>query len=158
MAIGIERFQGVLQQTNREDLMPEIKNGLIITGPGTCAGYVINFPGHGSFDPMHKVGDFTKAQIDEHNHLLAEAEIAHFKKIGRGVLYFSGQPGRFRISNFTNSYSWAVKKYRTSKHNFRDYSGRPLTRTDFWFDLDGEPWWGYNIGDSQIVHCRRLKR
>ena len=138
--------------------MTEIEGGLIITGPETCAGYVINFPDHGSFDPMQKVGDFTQAQVDEHNRILAEAELAHFKKIGKGILYYSGQPRSFKISNFTGTHSWPVNRYSTSKHNWRDWLGHQLTRTDFWFDLDGEPWWGYNIGDSQIVHCRRLKK
>jgi hypothetical protein len=30
-------------------------------------------------------------------------------------------------------------------------------RIDFWFTFEGSRYWGYNVGDNQIAHVRRIK-
>lgn len=64
------------------------------------------------------------------------------------TLYLSGGtvsnwPGTLKIPAFT----------KQTRHNWRD-----VQRTDCWFTgPDGRQWHGVNLGDNQIVRCRKLK-
>lgn len=73
-------------------------NGLLVSGGMVC-GYIFNFGDHGAFAAGEKVQlrngvvrDLTPEEIDTHNRLLGEAEIAGLDKceVGQwGTLYYS---------------------------------------------------------------------
>lgn len=132
-------------------------NGLITTGPDSCAGYIFNFTGHGAFDPSGKlkVGDLelTQEQIGRHNQVLTDAEYAAMKSSGRGVLYL------FRSGDDLYVGTWASKPpmrcwcfdISHSRNNFG------AQRTDVHFNYAGSRWHGVNIGDNDIVRVKRCK-
>ena len=69
----------------------EIDNGLIMIDSEHCAGYLFDFAGHGVYSPDGKL-EVTKARADEHNRLLAEAELSGLDQnceVGQyGTFYF----------------------------------------------------------------------
>jgi hypothetical protein len=109
-------------------------------------GYVFNFTGHGSFAPGGKVDDMTEGQVKAHNAALAAVEVEAMKASGRALLYLHGD----KVGTWESSYMWAVSRRRESRHNIRG------TRLDVWFTgPDGAMWHGVNIGDNDIVRCKR---
>lgn len=56
------------------------------------------------------------------------------------------------VVNWPGTLRFQPTKVRKGRHNI----GK--TRIDVWFTEDefGSKWWGRNIGDSQILHCRKL--
>lgn len=69
-------------------------------------------------------------------------------KTGRWIGYLSG----WELTNWPGSLRFKVMSMSKGRHNI----GRQ--RVDVWFTgPDGDRWWGVNIGDSQITHCRRVK-
>lgn len=82
------------------------------------------------------------------------------RETGRAVLYLSDVAGadprgscrdRLRVSNWPGSLSLPVLAVRASRNNFG------AQRTDVWFRHEGREWHGVNVGDNQILRCRRLK-
>lgn len=126
-------------------------------------GYVINFPGHGLFDPDGKVEGMTQDQVANHNRMLAEAEVDQAKKTGKGIFYLTWTqnpndkiPGikRYYVGTWDGSHKWNCY-VKCSHHNFAGRDGR----RDVWFNLEQEPgylWHGVNIGNNDIVRCKRL--
>lgn len=78
---------------------------------------------------------------------------------GRAVLYLcdsSASTGRtFTAQNWPGSLCFPVTRSRKSTaYCF----GRSVTRYDVWFTgPDGAAWHGVNVGDNQILRCKRLK-
>lgn len=148
-------------------------NGMFVddsTSPPTAVGYIFNFQGHGSYAPNGRCGEFTDAQVEQHNKLLAEAMWKAMLERGRGVLYVSHPPGEFQTvadglrrprygyGNVTVS-DWAgVRRIagRGKRGTHCCFGGR-VDRYDVWFNIDGEPWYGICRGDNQILRCRKLK-
>lgn len=78
------------------------------------------------------------------------------KRTGRATLYLVdtqaslGRP--WAVQNWPGTLSMPVHHSRTGRHNIA------RRRVDVWFTgPDGAPWYGVNIGDTQIIHCRRIK-
>jgi len=111
----------------------QMKNdsGLIVdsANPGRCAGYIFNFAGHGGFDPDGKVGEFTQAEIDRHNSLIAQAELKALIERGKGCLYLTnktptvingrlqfGMYGDCEISQFAGGFK-AAGRFHLGSHN-----------------------------------------
>lgn len=139
-------------------------NGLLVdpsTTPPTCCGYLFNFAGHGAFAPDGKamlqngtLRDLTQDEVDTHNRLLGEAELAAIKKHGRGIMYLTRQPhGSYHVATWTGQGRTLCHNVRRSWHNMAGKDGR----TDVDFTLDGSRWHGVNIGDNQICRVKRCK-
>lgn len=118
-------------------------------------GYVFNFSGHGAFDPQGKVAEpLSQDAIDAHNRALAALELDAMRESGRGVLY------SFKDTSGHSIGTWASKhneRFRVTGHSYsRNNWG--AQRTDVWFNFDGSVWHGVNIGDNDIVRCKRTKQ
>lgn len=82
------------------------------------------------------------------------------KETGKAHLYLHGDDPIKGIRHLTHLTNWPgtlklhIHRYRFGKHNIA------RTRTDVWFiGPDGKQWWGVLYGENtQIVHCRRVKR
>lgn len=72
---------------------------------------------------------------------------------GKAILYLiRGGDGKLKITNWPGTLTVHSQfEYRKSRNNF----GAP--RTDVWFRFNGRDWHGVNLGDSEILRCRRLK-
>lgn len=131
-----------------------IEGGLIVTEPGKCAGYVFNFGSHGGFDPNGKIQidgrDVTDTEVRAHNAILEKAEVEAAKKHGQAVFYMRSIGNHTYVSTWAGGQSWSAR-CRDGRHNM---AGK---RRDFWFTIDGENWHGVNIGDNDIVRCKRVK-
>lgn len=82
------------------------------------------------------------------------------RKTGRATLYLTMTPVRIKrgyiidrgmtITNWPGSLEFkALGSAKISQTNWG------LTRVDVWFAFDGFVWHGKNIGDGQILHCRK---
>lgn len=72
--------------------------------------------------------------------------------LNRPVFGDEKAPQEFTVSNWPGSLKLRAHA-RKSRHNWRN-----VDRWDCWFTgPDGRQWYGVNLGDSQIVRCRRLK-
>lgn len=114
-------------------------------------GYVFNFDGHGAFAPDGKV-EMTKEQIDAHNAKLARIELESMKTTGRAVLYLFHSPC-LSVGTWASEPHQRARVERTS-HSRNNWG---ILRQDVWFKADGAMWWGMNIGDNDIVRCKRIK-
>lgn len=116
-------------------------------------GYVIEFKGHGAFSPDGKV-NMTPEQIEAHNASLMAQELEAMKQTGKAILYlFTDATGKVSIGqwaskDFQRTPAWRV---RHSRNNWG------VQRTDVWFRSNGQNWWGVNLGDNDIVRCKRIK-
>ena len=52
----------------------------------------------------------------------------------------------------SNDYVFPVIAWNTGKHNICG------DRIDVWFRFDGEIWHGWNVGNHDIVRCKRTKK
>lgn len=124
-------------------------------------GYIFNFQAHGAFAPDGKVADaMPQEDIDAHNRKLAAQEVEEMKQTGRAVLYLHkrkdsiGTPGQtWEVGTWEGSFRVPVYYSQSSWHNMAGKDGR----LDVWFTFDGSRWHGVNIGDNDIVRCRRTK-
>ena len=115
-------------------------------------GYVFVSAEHGSFSPEGKVA-MDRDQADRHNAELAAQELALFKEYGRAVLYLFGQFGSCEVGQWASKQGqrFKVLNQRQSTTNWGH------TRIDVWFRIDGDLWWGVNIGDNDLVRARKIK-
>ena len=137
---------------------------LVIPGTNQCAGYVLNFEGHGAYQPIGKVETTqgpTQAEIDAHNAILAKAELDHAIEAGKATFYLSWDQGQggtqsnYRVSNWVESWK--------SPHCYvrRGYSygfGRFETCWVWFTGPDGKQWYGVLKGDMSCFNARRLKK
>lgn len=145
-----------------------LDNGLLLdktTLPHTVCGYIFAFPGKGAFSPnsrilvesdtfLNQTREATAEEIQTHNRLLGEAELASLKKEGKGVLYLSHENGKYSVATWSGVGRVQCSYARKSWHNMAGHDGR----TDVWFNLDGSQWHGVNIGNSQICRVKRNGR
>jgi len=126
-------------------------------GTVQAVGYIIDFPGHGAFDPNGKLVSLRQEEIATHNRLLAEAEMEALKKNGRGILYLTcvktDCDQHYDVHDWMGNIVYRNASISKSFHNFCGRNGR----TDVWFTFDGSRWHGVNIGDNQILRVKRLK-
>ena len=145
----------------------ENQGGLLVK-PGTneCAGYIMNFSGHGAYGP-NKVetpqGGPTEDEIKAHNSLLAKAERDAMIEQGRGTFYLSnrkpdvcygGKVYQGTVSQWTGWKSpWCF-----IRKGYASGFGGGMARYDVWFTgPDGKKWYGVNKGDMDCFTGRRLK-
>lgn len=70
---------------------------------------------------------------------------------GRITLYWDSR----KVTNWPGTLVFTECEYRSSFHNMAGKDGR----TDVWFaGPDGFTWHGVNIGDHQILRCKRTKQ
>lgn len=82
----------------------------------------------------------------------AENDTRDMIDTGRAVLYLTeGPTDQFFVSNWPGSLKIEPYRVRKGAHNIAG------TRYDVWFSFDGKPWHGVNIGDNQILRCKRIK-
>ena len=70
---------------------------LVIPGTNQCAGYILDFEGHGAYHPIGKVETPqgpTKDEIVAHNAILAKAELVHAIEAGKATFYLSWDQGQ----------------------------------------------------------------
>ncbi len=150
----------------------ENQAGLLVK-PGTneCCGYIIDFTGHGAFDPAGRVTAIasdkpTPDEIRAHNETLAAAELQAMIEQGKGVFYLYKEPWRTnekgerirslsndRVSNFIST--WKTKAFVREGYTY----GYCRVKTNWvWFTgPDGLKWYGVNKGDMDCFTGRRLK-
>lgn len=114
------------------------------------AGYIFNFQGHGAFDPNGRVSaDADDQAIAAHNAELAKRELENMRLTGKALLYLHNANS---VGTWDGTFNFPVHYQRTGGHNM---AGK---RLDLWFrGPEGATWHGVNIGDNQIVHCKRNK-
>ena len=166
-------------QTKEKNTMSYTITDGLITGPqdGQCAGYILNFSGHGTFDPTGKitVGDLelTQAQVDTHNNILADYELKHIITQGKGVFYLTWDEPKctlenpryrqeqnggwynrnYRVSNWTGSFKTSASVNHGTSYGF----GRFETRWVWFTGPDGKKWYGVQKGYGQNFTAKRLK-
>lgn len=69
------------------------------------------------------------------------------------VLYLVQKNGHYFAQNWPGSLSIPLAGVKVSDHNFAGRNGR----TDVWFAVGNNYWHGVNIGDNQILRCKRVK-
>ncbi len=100
----------------------------------------------------------------------ADYERDHMCLTGRATLYLLGDDSpyrdlaprwrcrvlgddKLRVTDWPGRLVFKCSAYRLGRHNI---AGR---RIDVWFDgPDGHVWHGVNIGDNQVLRCRRTKK
>lgn len=118
-------------------------------------GYIFQFNGHGAFSPEGKVSEpMTTEQIQEHNRKLAAAELAAMRETGVALLYlFRDEVGNYSVGTWDSAPFQRANVLRMT----RSRNNWGVRRTDVWFRCDGATWHGVNLGDNDIVRCRRNK-
>jgi len=77
---------------------------------------------------------------------------AEMTATGRAVLYLTEEAGVPVVTNWPGTLRLRVTHTRKGSHNIAG------SMVSIWFtDLDGREWHGRNIGDNQILRCKRLK-
>lgn len=114
-------------------------------------GYIFQFQG-AAFSPEGKQGTMTAAEIVAHNAQVQSAELEAMKATGKAILYLFPTDQGYSVG------TWASKPHQRASCTFRQSRNNwGAVRTDVWFQANGQNWWGVNIGDNDIVRCKRLK-
>lgn len=88
----------------------------------------------------------------------AEREKARMLETGRAVLYLTretiaGGHVRHFATDWPGELKFRAHTLSKGRHNIA------RTRIDVWFvGPDGKPWHGVNIGDNQLLRCRRIQK
>ena len=88
----------------------------------------------------------------------AARERERMAETGRGTLYLTrreimGGHVRHYATDWADKLEFRIHNMSRSRNNFG------AQRTDVWFlGPDGAPWYGLNIGDNEILRCRRLRK
>lgn len=96
----------------------------------------------------------TPEQVQERNRAVEQAELKAMRETGKALLYlFKDAAGKYSVGTWASEpcRRAPVKRVSVSRHNWG------IWRTDLWFYADGSTWHGVNIGDNDIVRCRRNK-
>lgn len=110
--------------------------------------YILHFENK-AFSPDGKV-QMSEAEAKAHNAELAKAQIEEMKASGHAILYMHEKGAK--VGTWEGSFKFPAVT-RSSFHNMAGKNGR----RDVWFTFDGSTWHGVNIGDNDIVRCRRTK-
>lgn len=84
-----------------------------------------------------------------------ENEARNMRETGRAMLYLThedGEPRVYYASNWPGSLK--IRISGAVRHSHNNFGAQ---RVDVWFTFDGARWHGVNLGDNQILRCRRLK-
>lgn len=81
----------------------------------------------------------------------AENDKEQMRRTGRACLYLNAKTRE--VTNWPGSLRLRCGPARKSWHNFAGRNGR----TDVWFTFEGDTWHGVNIGDNDILRCKRTK-
>jgi hypothetical protein len=88
----------------------------------------------------------------------AENTQRDMRDTGRAVLYLcddgAGTTRTWRVSDWPGTLR--IKPDSVRKSESRCF-GRRVARFDVWFTHDSAQWHGVNIGDNQLLRCKRLK-
>lgn len=85
----------------------------------------------------------------------AKEELTQMLDTGRAFLYLQYQDGRLTVTNWTGAFSFPVQwSKRSDVCVFGKYGTQ---RLDVWFTAFGAKWHGKNIGDNDILRCKRVK-
>jgi hypothetical protein len=100
--------------------------------PGPTTGYAINADGSRTCFDCCAVHDRIRLRDES-----------------RVILYWDGSV----VTNWPDTLVIVPDRFRHGRHNI----GR--TRVDVWFTEEefGSRWYGVNIGDNDVLHCRKLK-
>jgi hypothetical protein len=72
---------------------------------------------------------------------------------GRAILYIARDRTGWKVSDWADELVFRPHRVRKGHHNIAG------SRLDVWFmDNQGHAWHGINIGDHQLLRCKRLKR
>lgn len=98
----------------------------------------------------------------------SKTDMAYMRKHGKNTLYFSysspcNNPqfthsgtnmtaSDYLVSNWPGGINIRPTRVRRGKHNIA------RERWDVWFTFEGTEWHGVNIGDNQILRCKRIQR
>lgn len=86
-------------------------------------------------------------------------EIGKMNQEGKVSLYLTQTPSRlgydYQIVNYAHTIEFACQRPKFSFHNLAGKRGR---RDIDFVGPDGAKWHGVNIGDSQVIHCKRKKK
>ena len=125
-------------------------------------GYIFKFGNKRIYDPNGPIEEpLTDEDITNHNKKLAQIEVENALKTGRAVFYigYTQNPDdaypwikQYHVGTWDGSYRWNAY-VKTSWHNFAGKDGR----RDCWFNINGQRWHGVNIGNSDMVHAKRVK-
>ena len=75
---------------------------------------------------------------------------------GLGTIHFGTGLDTFEdgfYSNWPGTFKIPVKGI-DAKRSINNFGAE---RLDFWFQFEGHRYWGFNVGDNQIAHVRRIK-
>lgn len=105
----------------------------------------------GETKPINTVGASGYAMVPEGKvcYVCCATRDAEVMKAGKPIVLY-WLPGRL-VTNWPGTLALPAAFHRTGRHNI----GRQQT-TVYFRDLDGNPWSGRNIGDSQILRCRPI--
>lgn len=117
-------------------------------------GYIFQHNGH-AYTPNGRVdSEMTAEQVLAHNRALEQAELKAMRETGKALLYlFKDAAGKYSVG------TWSSEPYKRApvtrlSHSINNWG---CQRLDIWFYADGSTWHGVNIGDNDIVWCKRNK-
>ena len=141
-----------MKPLTREDL-ENFGSLITIKGqPQRCLGDLFHSPEHGTFDPTHGHVDVTSDEAKLHNLALGQMKLNTMNENGMALLYLvdGGANGQgMMVQDWSGQLRIKPVRVRKGRHNMA------RTRWDVWFTYEGQPWHGVNIGDNQILRCRK---
>lgn len=78
----------------------------------------------------------------------AIADAKAMRETGRACLYLHRVTNR--VTNWPGTLDLPVTRTRRGRHNIAG------ERLDVWFAFEGQSWHGVNIGDNDIVRCKKV--
>lgn len=114
-------------------------------------GYLWHVGDKGCFSPNVGRVTLSREEAEQHNARMEEAEREWIRQTGRAVLYLTKRPGGWVVTNFTGSLVIEPGLVQKGSHNWG------CDRYDVWFAFEGRRWHGVNIGDNELLRCKRLK-
>jgi hypothetical protein len=85
----------------------------------------------------------------------AKREEKWMQEHGKATLYIvrHGMPITWKVTDWAGHLEFNVTRHKFGRHNIGQL------RLDVWFiDSHGHEWHGINIGDNNLLRCKRLKR
>lgn len=81
----------------------------------------------------------------------AEVDKEAMRLHGKTVLYVVLKDGQYKVTNWPGTLTLEPWKVSKGRHNMA------RTRLDVWFNFEGSTWHGVNIGDNDLLRCKRTK-
>lgn len=83
---------------------------------------------------------------------VTEFHTAQCRKYQAQTGWKCGMPDDYRVTTWASEHMGTVTRVKHGRHNIAGH------RLDVWFTVtDGAQWHGVNIGDNQVLRCKRLK-